>query len=106
MSHHHDGGPYEDVDYDSEASDEQGYAQHEAYVPEEVPNPTYTTPTVGRKQPALISNRDLMEQMYHMRNALKQGWELLNVLVGEPVIVRGRRSVREDKCSGDPQSIQ
>ncbi|KAK1352793.1 hypothetical protein POM88_052631 [Heracleum sosnowskyi] len=54
----------------SEDSEESNHARHEEYVPHSVPNPSYGTPIVGGRPPVLISNSDLMEQLYRMGDAL------------------------------------
>ena len=70
MSHNRDGSSYKDAVYDSDESAGQGRARHEVYIPQPVQNPTLNTPIVSGQPPVLISNTDLMQQLYHMRDAM------------------------------------
>ncbi|KAK1404812.1 hypothetical protein POM88_004417 [Heracleum sosnowskyi] len=68
MSHNRNERPNDDVDSGSSEGHER--AHHEAYIPRHVPNSAYGTPIIGGRSPVLISNSDLMEQLYRMGDAL------------------------------------
>ncbi|KAL8091100.1 hypothetical protein AgCh_040271 [Apium graveolens] len=65
MSQYHDESSY-DGERSEEGSD-RDYDQHEPYVPTAMNRPT---PNNGGQPPVLISNTDLMEQLYRMGDAL------------------------------------
>ncbi|KAK1357883.1 hypothetical protein POM88_051139 [Heracleum sosnowskyi] len=86
MSHNRNERPMDEVGSDD--SEESNDARHEEYVPQSVPNPAYGTSIVGGQPLVLISNSDLMEQLYRMGDALN-GFEARLDMV-ERSEVRGR----------------
>lgn len=80
MSHRGDESSYEDVDFDSEGIYRQDLTQLERDVSEEVPYHAYTTQTVARQPSVLISNKDIMEQLYHIGDALNSFEERLGTV--------------------------
>ena len=69
MSQYRDGSFYDGSLYDGsfEEESDHGYDRHEPYVPPMTDRPT---PDVGGQPPVLMSNADLLEQLYRMGDAL------------------------------------
>ena len=65
MSYNYDGTFYDGSDSRSEGEGERGYTRHEPYVHRNIADPR-RAPDVGGTPPVLISNADILEQLYRM----------------------------------------
>ena len=89
MSYNCDGSSYDGSDSRSEGEGAGRYTRHEPYVPRNMADPP-RAPDVGGTPPVLISNADILEQLYRMGDTLNSFNSRLNT-VERRRTRRGRR---------------